>query len=94
MVTPYNKQQKLDNFAFEKRMRPKMDLFYSGRGYRIRRVEGNEGFDLFLNGAQIEEKFRAEKHNDILIEFIQDISSQNLGWFYKVTAIQVNYVMC
>jgi len=78
---------------YETLQQDKIDTIYKKLGYIVDRSQNCKSFDLKLDdGFMIEtyeEKFRSkntEKYNDFGIEIIQDIVSNNLGWFYTTKA--------
>lgn len=72
--------------ALEERWQPWMDELYGRLGFTVVSRQGNRRRDLVLsfNGTQyrVEEKYRDGIYDDLLIEFVQDMASQNWGWYY------------
>ena len=78
---------------YETLQQDKIDIIYKKLGYSLDRSKNCKSFDLTLDdGFMIEtyeEKFRTkntEKYSDFGIEIIQDVVSNNLGWFYTTKA--------
>lgn len=78
---------------YETTQQQKIDTIYQKLGYNIDRSKACKSFDLTLDdGFMIqtyEEKFRSkntEKYKDFGIEILQDVVSNNLGWFYTTSA--------
>jgi len=75
-----------------------LDPFYESKGWTIVTRKGTEEYDLILNisgvNYKVEEKIRREDYNDLTIEFVQDIKTKNMGWFFKSKAYFIFYVIC
>lgn len=78
----------------EKEQQPRMDAFYR----LFWSCEPNRSgacieYDLELERfGTVEEKFRFQQYNDILVEIVQDLQSFQRGWFYTSDADYLFYI--
>jgi len=85
-----------ETFEFERKYRVWLDDFYKERGFSIQRISGkdNEKYDVILGKEDrqyfVEEKGAQYLHQDMVIELVQDLWTQNWGWYYKTEA---NFIM-
>jgi hypothetical protein len=74
-----------------------MDEYYQSCGYKIIDRNGNKGRDLELSkdntSIKIEEKYRDNDWGDFAIEIIQDLETNNPGWFFYTKADYINYII-
>ena len=89
----------MSTFDDERRMQPFMNIFYQARGWQADRSGSCRNFDLVLTQnnttLKIEEKFLFTKEYDqLLIEFIQDMRSGDLGWYYHVDCDYLIWAYC
>jgi len=68
--------------------------FYEISNWQYDRTLSCKEYDLLIEGYKIEEKFRYIDYNDFLIEIVQDVITQNMGWYYKTTCDRVFYWVC
>ena len=84
-------------FAFEKEMDVFMEKYYKSKGCTIYK-NGDKQKDITLsyNGTEtsVEHKYRKVIYKDILVEIIQDMESNNTGWFYECEADLLHYIIC
>ena len=82
---------------FEEKNQIYMDQYYETCGYKIIDRNGNKGRDLELSKdgiiIKVEEKYRTEDWGDFAIELIQDLTTNNAGWFFYTTADYINYII-
>lgn len=95
-TTPIDRGYYKDKTDKEKIAQSYMDKWYRSFGYVIVNRTGTKQRDLILmkNNVEIrvEEKFREKDYGDLLIEIIQDVVSNNPGWFYSETFDRLSYV--
>ena len=84
-------------FAFEKEMDVFMEKYYKDKGCIVHKT-GDKQKDITLsyNGIEtsIEHKYRKVIYDDILVEIIQDVKSNNSGWLYECGADKLHYIIC
>lgn len=75
-----------------------MGKFYESKGFDCDWSVSDKRKDVLLSykniSKTIELKYRFKEYSDILVELIQDISTNNSGWFYECDADQLHYVIC
>lgn len=71
-----------------------LNAFYSKSGWIYDRSVACKQYDLLISGKRIEEKFRYANYNDFLIEIIQDILTENMGWYYTTKCDYLFYIVC
>ena len=87
-------------FAFESRMNSKMDRLYKFHEYEIIwNGDRQKDVTLIIDGEKklIEHKYRYfpdKIWNDILVEIVQDIPSNEKGWIYECQADILTYIIC
>jgi len=86
-------QEKRDFFDFERKCQKILDDYYKSRGHTVDRSKACKGFDCILDGTwKVEEKIRDREYNDILLEIIQDMETNNPGWFNETECDYLHYV--
>jgi hypothetical protein len=86
--------------AFEEANQSVMNDFYtSGMKWEIVNRVGDKGRDLVIKRKdrgeeKVEEKYREGDFGDFLIEVVQDLVSENRGWFYTTKADIISYIIC
>lgn len=79
-------------------MRDYMKEYYEGCGCHVDYSVSNIEYDVLLTyrykKTSIEEKYRRKEFPDILVELIQDIATNNSGWYYTSNAEYLNYIIC
>ena len=87
-------------FAFEGRMNKYMDKLYRFHQYEIIwNGDRQKDVTLIIDGEKklIEHKYRYFPHkiwNDILVEIVQDIPSNEKGWIHECQADILTYIIC
>ena len=87
----------MSTFDFEHKYQKWLDVFYEKHGYETTRIYGkdNEKYDVLLTKKdktiKVEEKGATYFHKDIVIELIQDVQTNNWGWFFKTEAEAILY---
>lgn len=84
--------EKQEFIKFERKIQRQLDDWYKSKGWMPDRTVSCRHFDLTLNGTTVEEKIRQEIHSDILVEIIQDMVTNDPGWFYVSDAKLLHYV--
>ena len=105
MTTPNNREQTRAYTEAERNAQRQLDMFYKNLGQPILR-QPTKQYDLILDGFRVEEKIRFSNPNspnpsirngnfsDFLIEIMQDIVTNNPGWFYTTDADKLHYILC
>lgn len=74
-----------------------MDAWYISKGFMIVSREGSLRRDLVLQRGdriiKVEEKYREKNYGDFLIEVIQDMVSNNEGWYYAEKPDRISYII-
>jgi len=85
-------------FNLENKMNKFMGKFYENSGCFCDWTVSDKEKDVLLiykeKKIKVELKYRFNEFPDILIELIQDISTNNPGWFYECQADRLHYVIC
>ena len=87
-------------FAFEDRMNKYMDKLYRFHEHEIIwNGDRQKDVTLIIDGEKklIEHKYRYFPHkiwNDILVEIVQDIPSNEKGWIHECQADILTYIIC
>lgn len=97
--SPRNAQEIQENFEKERISAAYMDEIYRSRGHEVVSRDGRQGYDLILlrcgeQEERIEEKYRYQHYDDLLIEVCQDIVSGNPGWFARTQCDYLHYIFC
>ena len=80
-------------FEKERGSQKLIDQFYKYQGWNYDRSGSCETYDVIIEEAKVEEKFRYEDYGDFLIEVMQDVISCNMGWYYKTHAERIFYII-
>lgn len=82
----------------ELKMNKYMEYYYRTIGYDDVIWNGDKKKDVtLLDGNRritVEHKYRYIEYDDILIEIMQDIKTNNTGWFYMTEADFLHYIIC
>lgn len=74
-----------------------MDEFYTKSGFVVVDRKGNKKRDLEIivneKRLKIEEKYREFDYGDFAIELIQDMNTNNSGWFFYTQADFIAYII-
>ena len=86
-------------FNLENKMNKLMEKFYESKGCFCDWTVSDKQKDVLLTHqgkkTTVELKYRFDKiFPDILIELIQDINTNNPGWFFECKADKLHYVIC
>jgi len=84
-------------FDFEEEMDVFMEKYYKSKGCKVyKNGDTQKDITLSYNGIKtsIEHKYRKVIYNDVLVEIIQDVKSNNSGWLYGCGAEKLNYIIC
>lgn len=75
----------------EKETQEMLDIWYKSLGWYADRSVACIKYDCRIGNDYVEEKARIGEFSDILVELIQDIESNNPGWFFTTGCDYLHY---
>lgn len=86
-------EEKLQFYKIEKEAQSILDKWYMSRGHSVDRSTSCKLYDCIIDGSEkVEEKIRGRKRDDIVIEVIQDVTTNSLGWYFETGCDYLHYV--
>ena len=86
-----------ENFVFENRMNTYMEQYYTSKNWEYNWGESDKTRDVELKLGDrtwsAELKYRTVDYQDIIIELIQDVTTNDPGWYYHCEADQLHYIV-
>lgn len=91
-TTELRESEKKQYKVFEVLIQQQLDDWYESKRYSVDRSQACREFDCILRGQRVEEKIRNGVKHDLLIELIQDLETNDPGWFYTSNCDFLHYI--